>query len=247
MFTVSSGKIASHPKVTLLLCLMIVGCFSIGFVWMNFEKRSSKIFVPQSSQGMKDLHKAENYFRLNLRQEIIILVSKSDGKLLTTECFKDALTIHKNIVNLNPYSMLCATQSGIKGSANKCMFINPVEIFKFQENNFVNISSQLNAASVCPSTLIMRNGRPSCQNMNRVFGNEKKNLSKISDAQAMRLVYYLREADTDEDYDKVIAWEQALLDMLASLQKNMSCAKIFYEAERSLDDAIDDSSSSDIR
>ncbi|XP_031552372.1 patched domain-containing protein 3-like [Actinia tenebrosa] len=248
MFAASSGTIASHPKIILLLCLTIVGCFSIGFAWLNFEKRSSKIFVPQASQGMKDLKKAEQHFRLNLRQEIIILVPKSNEKLLSVECLKDALAIHQKIVNLNQYSKICATLSGIEGSSSdECMFINPLEIFKFQEKNLVNISSQLGVASLCPSPALMSNGRPSCQNMKRMFGNDKKNIGNISDVQAMRLVYYLREADSDEDYDKVIAWEQAFLDMLSSLKNNMTCAEILYEAERSLDDAIDDSSSSDIR
>jgi hypothetical protein len=248
MFSFSSRTISSYPKITLLLCLLLVGCFSIGFVWLKFENRSAKIFVPQKSQGMEDLNRAEKYFRLKLREEIIILVPKPGNKLLSAKCFNDALMVHKEVVNLRPYSKICATLSGKGESASsECMLINPVELFQFEEKNFVNISSRVGAASVCPSQLIMRNGRPSCQNMNRMFGNDIKNISKISDAQAIRIVYYLRDAETDRDHEEVAAWEQAFINMLSSLQKNMTCGKILFAAERSLDDAIDDSSSSDIR
>jgi hypothetical protein len=248
MFVVSSGKIATYPKITILIGMVLVGCFAIGFAWFKVENRTVKLFVPQYSQGMKDLNKADKYYRLKVREEIIIIVPQAGQKLLSSQCFKDALKIHKAVVNLPSYSELCATLSGRKANSSaSCMLINPLELFNFEDKNLINISSKLDQESVCPSPLIMRNGRPSCQNMNRMFGNQKKNMSNISDAQAMRIVYYLRDTDTDKDYDKVIRWDAAFIDTVSSSKKNMTCAKILYASERSLDDAIDDSSSSDIR
>ena len=249
MFAVSSEKIATYPKITILLGLMVVGCFAVGFAWLKPENRTVKLFIPQQSQSMKDLDKTEQYFKLKIREENILLVPKPNKNLLSRQCLTEALAIHKVVTKLPRYSDLCATLSGRKGnSTTDCISINPLELFNFEEKYMANISSTLTMASSCPSS-VMSNGRPSCQNINRMFGRQTRNIASnaIPNVTVMRMVYYLRDVNTDKEYNEVIAWEKEFITRVSSLQGNVTCAKILYAAERSLDDAIADSSGSDTR
>ena len=252
MFAVSSGKIATYPKITILLGLIAVGCFAVGFAWLKPENRTVKLFVPQQSQSMKDLDKAEQYFKFKMREENIILVPKPSKSLLSQQCLTEALEIHRVVTKLPHYSDLCATLTERKSNSTTqtdCISINPLELFNFEEKNMVDISSTLTKASFCPSSVIMSNGRPSCQNINQMFGSQTRSIatSAITNVAAMRMVYYLRDAETDKEYNEVVTWEKEFITRVSSLQGNMTCVKILYAAERSLDDAIADSSSSDIR
>lgn len=58
------------------------------------EKRTVKLFVPQDSQAMKELQKAEDHFRLHVRRETIIIIPKDNKQVLSTQCFNDIFQIH---------------------------------------------------------------------------------------------------------------------------------------------------------
>ena len=250
VFAVLSRAIATYPKITILVGILSVACFSVGFAWFNPENRTVKLFIPQNSQSMKDLNRAEKHFQLKMREEVIILVPKSPNNLLSPKCFAEAFRLHQAIINIPYYSTFCATLNGMKAnSTSACAFMNPLELFNFDEKKFVNISSVLVKASDCSQTTGMSNGRPFCQNINRMFGSQTRNSTRniILNAEAIRMVYYLRDAETDADYNKIISWENEFISILSSVQENMTCAYISYAAERSLDDAIASSSTSDIR
>lgn len=242
-------SISTHPFTTITVALLIAGMCSVGFLWLNPENRTSKIFVPQNSKSMQDLNKGNEYFQLKLRQEQIILVPKHGEDILNVQCLKEALKVHHTVENLTGYADVCSVISGLKArSKESCMAVNPLELFNFSEKNFVNVTGKLKEAFACPG-FMMSNGRPSCLNMPKMFGgiSQNKSTNEISGAKALKITYYVAEPSNDEDSNRVEDWEELFTEKLSSLQHGLLNVTIFLSAERSLDDAIADSSSSDIR
>ena len=81
--------IAKHPLITISICL--VSICSVGFVWFKAENRTIKLFVPQGSRSINDLDKAEKYFRVKTREEIVLLTASFDDRnVLVPECLRQA-------------------------------------------------------------------------------------------------------------------------------------------------------------
>ena len=77
----------------------------MGFVWFQSENRTVKLFIPQQSRAIDDLNTAEKYFRVKVRQEIILLVASSDHpNVLAPDCLRQAFKAHRAI---GDYSDLC--------------------------------------------------------------------------------------------------------------------------------------------
>ena len=239
--------IAKHPLFTIPVCLVFVSICSVGFVWLKVENRTEKLFIPQDSQAIKDLDVAEKYFRLKIREEIILLVASSNSKnVLTGECLEQALNAHDAVVKLNSYSEVCATLSGETAkSPEDCMMINPLEIFNFDKSN-LNISDSEIRAKIDSVSLVMRNGRHFSYNFNRMFGGVTKNGGDITGAKALQMVYLVRDPSEEEENQEVLEWEKTFITKVASLVGKLSCFEVYYSSERSLDDAISESSGSDI-
>ena len=222
----------------------------MGFVWLKPENRTEKLFIPQDSQAMKDLDVAEKYFRLKIREEIILLVASSDSKnVLTGECLKQALDVHDAVVKLNSYSKVCSTLSGKTAkSPEDCMMINALELFKFETNNLNTSDSQIRAkinSEYANPSLVMRNGRNFRYNFNRIFGDVTKD-NDITGAKALQMIYVVRDPSEEEENQEVLEWEKTFIKKVASFVDKLSCFDVYYSSERSLDDAISESSGSDI-
>ena len=56
----------------------------------------------------------------------------------------------------------------------------------------------------------------------------------------------MNDFSDQKEIDKVLEWEKKFIDKLESLDGNFSCFKVDYSSERSQDDAIAESSGSDI-
>lgn len=207
-----------------------------------------KLFIPQDSQAVKDLDLAEEYFRLKVREEIVLLVSAPDSRnVLNRDCLKQALQAHEEVVKLTSYSKLCATLSGdVAESAEKCMMINPLEVFQFNESELNVSDSQIQANITNPNLTVMRNGRPYQYNFGRMFGDVTKEIGDVTGAKALQMVYFLRDPSKEEANTEVLEWEKTYIDKMTSLADTLSCFKVYYSSERSLDDAISESSGSDI-
>ena len=244
--------IAKHPLFTIPVCLVFVSICSVGFVWLKAENRTEKLFIPQDSQAIKDLDVADKYFRLKIREEIILLVASSDsGNVLTRDCLEQALEAHEAVVKLKSYSEVCATLSGETAkSPEDCMMVNPLELFQFEKSK-LNVSDSQIQANVTseytkPSLFTTRNGRPFRYNFNRMFGDVTEDGGKITGAKALQMVYIVRDPSEEEANKEVLEWEKTFVNKVASLVDKLSCFKVYYSSERSLDDAISESSGSDI-
>ena len=91
----------------------------------------------------------------------------------------------------------------------------------------------------------MRNGRPFRYNFNRMFGDVTKDGS-ITGAKALQMIYIVRDPSEEEENQEVLEWEKTFIEKVASLVDKLTCFEVYYSSERSLDDAISESSGSDI-
>lgn len=250
LFGTMAEFISNRPSMVIAFVVVLVGICSVGFLWLNPEGRAAELFVPQNSKAVQDLNKANNFFPMKLRQEEVIIAAKDEGNVLEIKYLKEALQVHKAIENLTGYTDICLTRSRHKARSREfCIAINPLEIFDFREANFVNITAKINAASTCPGIVTMSNGRPSCQNMPKMFGGlkRKKSTGEVLSAQALKITYLVKEPSSDEETHQVEAWEDSFVKKLLSLRDDLSNVTLYISAEKSLDDAIAASSSSDIR
>ncbi|KAL9968888.1 hypothetical protein ACROYT_G021032 [Oculina patagonica] len=243
--------IAKHPLITIQVCIVFVSVCSVGFVWFETENRTEKLFIPQSSKALDDLNTAEKYFRVKIREEIILLVASSDHpNVLSPECLKQAFEAHKAVMDLESYLDFCVTLSGNKSkSPDDCMMINPLEFVQFNESklkgkDLKQVQQDLDKAY--NDTALMRNGRPFWYNFNRMFGKANREGGSITDAKALQMVYLMRDPSGEDENEKIIDWEKTFIDKVASFVGKLSCFEVHYSSERSLDDAIAESSGSDV-
>ena len=223
----------------------------MGFVWFETENRTVKLFIPQSSKAFDDLNIAEKYYQVKIREEIILLVAASDHPdVLAPECLGQALKVHNAVMELESYLDFCVTLSGNKSkSPDDCMMVNPLEFVQFNESkldgkDLKQVQQELNKAY--NNTALMRNGRPFWYNFNRMFGTVSRATGNITGAKALQMVYLMRDPSDDDGNKKTLKWEKTFTDKVASLSEELSCFDVLYSSERSLDDAIAESSGSDI-
>ena len=244
--------IAKHPPITISLCLVFVSICSLGFVWFKSESRTVKLFIPQSSQAIDDLNTAEKYFRIKNREDIILLVASSDHpNVLAPDCLRQALKAHQVVMELESYSDFCVTLTGAKANSVKdCMMISPLEFLQFNESNLnsktlIQVQNEINKA-YNNSGILMRNGRPFWYNLNRMFGGTVRKDGGITEAKALQMVYLMRDPRDEDMNKKVLEWEKTFINKVSSLVDSLSCFEVHYSSERSMDDAIAESSGSDI-
>ena len=231
---------------------MFVSVCSVGFVWFQTENRTVELFIPQSSKAIDDLNTAEKYFRVKFREEIILFEASSDHpNVLDPECLKQTFQVHNAVMELESYLDVCVTLSGNKSkSPNDCMMINPLEFVQFNETKLDSIKdlkeAQQELDKAFKGTRLMRNGRPFWYNFNRMFGDVSREKGSMTGAKALQMVYAMRDPSDEDEIEKVLEWEKAFIEKVASLADELSCFNVHYSSERSLDDAIAESSGSDI-
>lgn len=243
-------NIAGHPVACMAICIFFVLFCAVGFLWLKTESRTEKLFIPQDSRAINDLNRAEKFFRLKVRVAGVILVAHAENpNILAPECLAEAQNIHSQIITLKSFTEFCLTLSGQKASSlNNCVTIDPFQIFQdrnFSNKSLIQIQAEINTA-FNNTRLVMRDGQLFLRNFPQIFGDVTKQTSNrtITGARAMQLKYLIRDPPEDDVNKKVLEWEKTFLDKVASM--SASCFEIYYEAERSTDDAIKENSSADI-
>ena len=211
-----------------------------------------RLFIPQRSESINDLNTAEKYFRVKNRDEVILLVASSNqSNVLTPRCLQEVFKVHRAIMTLPSYTEYCVTLSGDKAkSVENCMIISPLEFLQYKERNLDNktlaqIQEALNNA-YGNTSILTRNGRPIQFSFNRTFGSVSGKSGRITGARAIQLIYFIRDPEDEDASKKILLWEKTFLDEVISLVDTLSCFKVYYSSERSLDDAIAESSGSDV-
>ena len=244
-----ADRIARHPLIVISICLAFVSVCAVGFVWFQSENRTVKLFIPQQSRAIDDLNTAEKYFRVKVRQEIILLVASSDHpNVLAPDCLRQAFKAHRAI---GDYSDFCVTFSGEKASTeDDCMIINPLEFLQLNESSLDGKTLEQVQEDITTgyksSSRLMRNGRTFFYNFKRTFGGVNWKDGNITGAKALQMVYLMNDPTDDKENNKVLEWEKKFINKINSLVGTLSCFEVHYSSERSLDDAIAESSGSDV-
>ena len=232
-------SIGCHPLITIALGLVVLGAFASGFAFLKAENRTEVLYVPKNSESVKNLERATDYgfYRPSRQAEIIIL--QEGGNVLKKECFEDALDLHDVIRKIPGYKDVCLPnlKSDPRSAFSYCMTEEPLWIFNYTRN-FDNLLAKLNAYSSKEVGLFQR-----------VFGETVVEKGDITSAQALRMIYHIRGVDLDEDVpESTNDWEKAFLKKMEEYDTGkLRCKSLVFTAERSIDDAISESTGSDIK
>ena len=230
--------VASHRLITITIALIVLGVCASGVAFLKTENRTERLYVPLDSESSKNLDKAQDYrFYFPSRQaEIIIL---DNGKnVLTEKCFNDALKLHNLILAIPGYKEVCLPnlKSDPLAKLSYCQREEPLWIFDYT-SNFTNLLPKLN-----------KHRQQNVGLFQRTFGKTTNDSNgDILSAQALRLIYFIRGVELDEDVsEKTKDWEKKFLEKMENFD-SLQCASLVFTAERSIDDAISESTGSDIK
>ncbi|KAK3754819.1 hypothetical protein QZH41_002138 [Actinostola sp. cb2023] len=224
----------------MIFCLC---CLALNYCYRNH--RAEKLFIPQDSRAIRDMNKAQKHFAMKSRIERVIFKPKrAYQNTLCEECLQDVLTVHHEIVTDKKYRDLCLSKPSKRASPPFCLFLNPLELLQFNETNFPNATLKFERA-YRNRAIRMRNGRPFWYSIRAMFGGlEMDEVSgKIKNVEAIQVLYFMK---SDEEDEAIIEWEKEFLERVRALGKELSCMDIVVAAQRSLDDAISESTVADI-
>ena len=236
--------IAKRPFKVVFVTLLTAALFTLGFLYLDVEKSVRYLYLPENSQASNDIKKAAKYgFELDLRmEEIIILPKTKDKPVLSRDCITDLIDIHDAIVKLDGYEKYC-----FRSEQNKnCAVINLLEIFEYNKSKLEHIPQRIHAV-LKNSSYLMSNGRRLRDNQLMIFGGHAPYNISENTTSALRIVYFMKEYASNGKREEVENWESKFIDKVSSISKNMKCADVYYSAERSLDDSVSQSTTSDIK
>ena len=206
---------------------------------MQTQNRTEKLYLPQNSEGVKNLKKAADYgfFRPYRLAEVIIL--QKGGNVISEACFRDALKLHNLVMAIPGYQEVCLPniQSDPQAKLSFCQREEPLWIFNYT-SNFTNLLPTLNSYYTTNTGLFQR-----------VFGKVTKNNSngEIVSAQGLRMIYYIKGVGLDDKIpEKILDWEKEFLEKLENFD-DLECGSLVFNAERSISDAISASVKSDVK
>lgn len=89
---------------------MVASLCSVGFLWVNEESRTEKLFIPQDNRAIKNLDTAERFCRYKVRDEGVILVARPEHpNILTPECWAETQEVHNQVMSLKSFLEFCLT------------------------------------------------------------------------------------------------------------------------------------------
>ena len=59
--------ISGYPLLVIISCIIFAGCLGLGFLKLEFEIQSEKIYIPRNTRAEKDLNTANRYFHVKTR------------------------------------------------------------------------------------------------------------------------------------------------------------------------------------
>ena len=251
-FRVLGEFICRRTWITFIVSHLLLAVLACGFTQFKFANRWENLYVPEGCRAVSDLEVADKYFSIDHREEIVILTPKNHNSshnssgVLTEECFKEALEIHQTITAQKDFVKYCSTLSKQPAqSISDCITVSPLDILTWYGNESLNnVQEYLMIASHNVDHL-MGNGRNFPVNLPAIFGKTFQKDFKYSGSLMMR--YFLRNPKGEISLNKVLALEKRILDNLAVLKSKMKYVKMSYVSTRSVDDAIGESTGSDVR
>ena len=254
-FEIIGKRIATNPKKTVLIALIGVALSTTGLLRMRHEKRSAILFVPENSEAEQALRIGSSFFSntFNTRTEELLIIPRNGSNVLDMASVQEALEVLKIAENISGYEDICRLSPGYLKKAPRlykrgkiCTQMNPLEIVTGREKDIQVLYRKFKRALQSTSVL-MSNGRAAIFNLKDGFVDFKLDDKKqIPLAKALKIQIFLKQAVNSTEFRKIMNWESEFVVRMKSAKENLQHIKIFFSAEKSLDDAISESSNRDI-
>ncbi|XP_046848827.1 LOW QUALITY PROTEIN: patched domain-containing protein 3-like [Xenia sp. Carnegie-2017] len=238
-FSFLGEKVGKYPSKTILLAVFFMAISASGFAFFRVENRTEILYAPKDSESVKNLRKANNYgFYDPARRAEIIILGKNESNVLTEECFIEAFQLHEAIVSIPRYKSVCLPniKSDPLAATSYCKREEPFWMFNYSQN-FVNLLPTLNNYTNTSGRLF-----------SRILGKAKYSRNgSILSAKGLRFVYNIRGVEIGDDVDQSSEdWEKEFLKKMESYPP-LDCGSLVYNAERSIDEAIAESTGNDVK
>ena len=250
------GKaVTLHPKATVLISLIGVSICGAGLARLNFERKSSKLFVPQNSPSAKSLKSGSSFFQnsLNVRQEEVILIPRNVHiNAIHKSCLEDAARVMQNIEAIPKFKTLCKQKPDFAFPNSfvhfdHCQKINILELLGSINNSTTGTIQQRIKSALANVSLLMSNGRNMQTNLNEALaGFQIKQPNSSVSAKALRIVIFMQQGQNSTHEEQLMQWEKAFISKMKALKSLLNNTNLYYTAERSMDDSISESSSADV-
>ena len=251
------GKsVTTYPKVTILISLVGVSICAVGFVRLRFESRSSKLFVPQNSPSFKALDIGSPYFQnlMNVRNEEVVLIPRSaDKNVIRKSCLEDAIRVMNNIKGIPDFRQLCKRRPDFVSpnemvQFDHCRKVNILEVLGDVSNSTIESIQQRMMTALANVSLLMSNGKNLLTNRDDIFADFQVNSAANNSvsAKALRIVIHMQQIQNTTHEERIMKWEKSFISNMKALKSQLMNTDLYFTAERSMDDAISDSSSADV-
>lgn len=246
VFTNLGFVISKRPLLTIiigvLLCLLLTG----GFARYRLVQRSEDLYLPQSSQALKDLNRVEKHFPMRFKTEsFIILPRVNNNYAITDEIFRIALDIHQHIISIPGFEDVC-----IKNPHDQtCIHLSPLEFFDYDIMKMNNVSATLHMVYKNPK-ILASNGRQGFTNFANFFSYFQfdETTKSIQNAEALKVEYFVKDPTNKVIYQTTTEFETKFLDYMESVEKSLQAKglTLLYNCGRSVDMSVNDSAKKDI-
>ena len=246
LFTRLGFVISKRPLPTIIVGLLLCLLLTAGFSQYRLIQRSEDLYLPQSSQALKDLNRVEEHFPMRYKMEsFIILPRKGNPLALTDEIFRTALEIHEGIISIPGFEDVCVKNP----RSQTCIYLSPLEFFDYDTNKMDNVSETLNMIYNNPR-ILASNGRQGFTNFKNYFSYFKfdDNTKTIISAEALKVEYLVKDPTNNDIYERLTEFETKFLDYMEPTEKSLRSKgfTFLYNCGRSIDISVNDSAKKDI-
>ena len=230
--------------VLLLFLLFAIGSW-FGFIRLRIEQPNAESFTRTDSQSRRDLQVAAQFFpTLEARQEQVIMTPKHTKNILSEECLRDALMVHKAIINISGYTKLCFRQQFPsilqKNAGHRCMVSSPLELAGTYFQHLNNLSTILMRELTNP-TILLSSGQTFKSFHGQMLANfqiERNRDPLTAHADALRAIYFMKKSSSKEEEEEILSFESSFDSLLSSMGPHLKCAKLSYKTERTSMNAL---------
>ena len=218
--------------------IVLVAC-CLGFIRVSVEEPSSEYFTAINSKSREDLRHAAQFFPLlEARKEQIIMIPKRGQNILSEDCLNDAVLVHQTVVNISGYENLCFRQLPSSSTKDDCVISSPLQLAGARFEHLSNLSSILDRELTNPITVLTtgQTFRYSFKEMLSGFQVKKDPLTV--QANALRVIYFIRKATNEDEDQKVLSFEAYFESSISSMTNRLKCASLSFRTGKTTTDAL---------
>ena len=174
------------------------------------------------------------------------MIPKDGESILSEECLRDVVMVHRAIENISGYDDICLKQQlpnvAEESKEKNCMISSPLELAGTNFQNLKNLSSILARESVKPTT-VLSSGQTFKHSYRQMLANfhVQRNRDRLTaHADALQAIYFIRKTTSPEEYQKIEDFEVTFSNLLISVSPRLKCAELSYKTGRATTKALQD-------